>query len=153
MQGAWRAADIRAAEKTLMAKLPAGTLMQRAAAGLARRCAGLLHDRFGGVYGRTVLVLAGSGDNGGDAMYAGAALARRGADVRVIRLSDRVHTASFRALGTAGGRQMPAPPPQADLVIAQAGAQLTRHVAALNQVLTGSAAAQWAPGALYRSPE
>ncbi|GIJ58717.1 NAD(P)H-hydrate dehydratase [Virgisporangium aurantiacum] len=117
MKGAWRAADIRAAEKTLMAKLPEGTLMQRAAAGLARRCAGLLQDRYGGVYGRTVLVLAGSGDNGGDAMYAGAALARRGADVRVIRLSDRIHGASYRALEAAGGRPLPGPPARIDLVI------------------------------------
>lgn len=117
MRGAWRAADIRAAEKTLMAKLPEGTLMQRAAAGLARRCASLLQDRHGGVYGRTVLVLAGSGDNGGDAMYAGAALARRGADVRVIRLSDRIHGASYRALVAAGGRPTPVPPNDADLII------------------------------------
>ncbi|GIJ65322.1 NAD(P)H-hydrate dehydratase [Virgisporangium ochraceum] len=117
MKGAWRAADIRAAEKALMAKLPEGTLMQRAAAGLARRCAGLLHDRFGGVYGRRVLVLAGSGDNGGDAMYAGAALARRGADVRVIRLSDRIHGASYKALVAAGGRPAPAPHGHLDLVV------------------------------------
>lgn len=116
MKGAWRAADIRAAEKTLMAKLPEGTLMQRAAAGLARRCASLLQSS-GGVYGRTVLILAGSGDNGGDAMYAGAILARRGADVRVIRLSDRIHAASYRALERAGGRPASAPPEDLDLVI------------------------------------
>ena len=60
-----------------MATLPDGTLMQRAAAGLARRCALLLGDR-GGVYGARVLLLVGSGDNGGDALYAGARLARPG---------------------------------------------------------------------------
>ena len=32
MRAAWRAADVRAAEKTLMATLPPGTLMARAAA-------------------------------------------------------------------------------------------------------------------------
>ena len=47
MKGAWRAADIRAAEKTLMARLPDGTLMRRAAGALAGRCARLLDDRFG----------------------------------------------------------------------------------------------------------
>jgi hydroxyethylthiazole kinase-like uncharacterized protein yjeF len=117
MRGAWRVADVRAAEKALMARLPDGTLMQRAAAGLARRCAGLLRDRFGGVYGRGVLVLVGSGDNGGDAMYAGATLAHRGADVRVIRLSDRIHGTAYAALAGAGGRLAPAPPSTVDLVV------------------------------------
>ena len=49
--------------------------MQRAAFGLATACAEFL----GAVYGARVLVLAGSGDNGGDALYAGARLSRRGA--------------------------------------------------------------------------
>ena len=117
MQGAWRAADIRAAEKALMARLPEGTLMQRAAAGLARRCALLLQERFGGVYGRSVLVLVGSGDNGGDALYAAAALAQRGADVRAIRLSDRIHGAAYAAMAAEGGRLVPAPPSTVDLVV------------------------------------
>jgi hydroxyethylthiazole kinase-like uncharacterized protein yjeF len=117
MQGAWRAADIRAAEKALMARLPEGTLMQRAAAGLARRCALLLRERFGGVYGRSVLVLVGSGDNGGDALYAAAALAQRGADVRAIRLSDRIHGAAYAAMAAEGGRLVPAPPSTVDLVV------------------------------------
>ena len=46
--------------------------MQRAAAGLARRCALLLDGERGGVYGARVLLLVGSGDNGGDTLYAGA---------------------------------------------------------------------------------
>jgi hydroxyethylthiazole kinase-like uncharacterized protein yjeF len=37
MRNAYRVADVRAAEEALMARLPAGALMQRAAAGLARR--------------------------------------------------------------------------------------------------------------------
>ena len=67
--------------------------MQRAAAGLARRCALLLADR-GGVYGGRVLLLVGSGDNGGDALYAGARLARRGAQVSALLLTpERAHAA------------------------------------------------------------
>ncbi len=54
--------------------------MQRAATGLAAVCAGLA----GRVYGARVVVLAGSGDNGGDALYAGARLARRGARVVAV---------------------------------------------------------------------
>ena len=101
MRQAWRVADVRAAEKSLMATLPEGTLMQRAAAGLARRCA-LLLDDAGGVYGARVLLLVGSGDNGGDTLYAGAALARRGAQVRALLMApERVHLAGLQALRAA----------------------------------------------------
>src|SRR3954454_21823282 len=107
MRQAWRVADVRAAEQALMATLPDGTLMQRAAAGLARRCVLLLVDR-GGVYGARVLLLIGSGDNGGDTLYAGAALARRGARVQALLLRpDRVHLAGLAALRQAGGRTVP----------------------------------------------
>jgi hydroxyethylthiazole kinase-like uncharacterized protein yjeF len=117
MRQAWRVADVRAAERTLMAALPEGTLMQRAAAGLARRCA-LLLDESGGVYGARVLLLVGSGDNGGDALYAGAALARRGAQVRALLLRpDRVHLAGLQALRAAGGFTVRELPQRADLVL------------------------------------
>jgi hydroxyethylthiazole kinase-like uncharacterized protein yjeF len=118
VRGAWRAADVRAAEERLMALVPAGSLMQRAAAGLARRCAGLLADRAGGVYGRCVLLLVGAGNNGGDALYAGAALARRGADVRAVLLApDRAHPGGLAALRSAGGRSVTSPPERVDLVV------------------------------------
>ncbi|MEU4425003.1 NAD(P)H-hydrate dehydratase [Actinoplanes sp. NPDC024001] len=117
MRQAWRVADVRAAEKTLMAQLPEGTLMQRAAAGLARRCA-LLLDAAGGVYGSRVLLLVGSGDNGGDTLYAGAALARRGAQVRALLLTpERVHLAGLAALRAAGGFTTRDLPTRADLVL------------------------------------
>ncbi|MFF5080188.1 NAD(P)H-hydrate dehydratase [Actinoplanes sp. NPDC000266] len=117
MRQAWRVADVRAAEKALMATLPEGTLMQRAAAGLARRCALLLQDS-GGVYGARVLLLVGSGDNGGDALYAGAALARRGAQVRAVLLRpERVHLAGLAALRAAGGFTARDLPDRADLVL------------------------------------
>ena len=117
MRQAWRVADVRAAEKTLMATLPEGTLMQRAAAGLARRSALLLADT-GGVYGSRVLLLVGSGDNGGDALYAGALLARRGAQVCALLLqADRVHPGGLSALLAAGGRTVRELPERADLVL------------------------------------
>jgi ADP-dependent NAD(P)H-hydrate dehydratase / NAD(P)H-hydrate epimerase len=117
MRQAWRVADVRAAEKTLMATLPDGALMQRAAAGLARRCV-LLLDATGGVYGARVVLLVGSGDNGGDTLYAGAALARRGAQVLAVLLNpDRVHLAALAALRGAGGRTVRALPDRADLVL------------------------------------
>ena len=117
MRQAWRVADVRAAEKALMAELPEGTLMQRAAAGLARRCAWLLQDT-GGVYGARVLLLVGSGDNGGDTLYAGATLAARGASVQALLLRpDRVHLAGLAALRRAGGSTIQALPERADLVL------------------------------------
>src|SRR5690349_20697057 len=117
MRQAWRVADVRAAEQALMATLPDGTLMQRAAAGLARRCALLLADG-GGVYGARVLLLVGSGDNGGDTLYAGAALARRGAQVGAFLLTpERVHPAGLSALKRAGGGTVPDLPDRADLVL------------------------------------
>lgn len=75
--------------------------MQRAAAGLAVACAQLL----GRVYGSRVVLLVGSGDNGGDALYAGARLAGRGAGVTAVLLSpERAHPGGVEALRRAGGR-------------------------------------------------
>ncbi|MCS0637140.1 NAD(P)H-hydrate dehydratase [Streptomyces sp. LP05-1] len=102
MRTAYRIETVRAAEAALMAKLPPGALMDRAAAGLAAACAGLLGR--GRVSGARIVVLAGSGDNGGDALYAGVRLARRGAGVTVVRLGSRVHEAGLAALLRAGGR-------------------------------------------------
>src|SRR5215469_2028787 len=111
---------IRVAERTLMDRLPPGTLMQRAATGLAAVCAGLA----GRVYGSRVVVLAGSGDNGGDALYAGAMLARRGSRVVAVAAGTRVHEAGAAALAAAGGQLTQASDPgvpgligAADLVI------------------------------------
>lgn len=100
MRTAYRVETVRRAERELMARVPEGALMQRAAAGLAAACADLL----GRVYGRRVALLVGSGDNGGDALYAGARLARRGAGVTAVLLApERTHAAGLAALRRAGG--------------------------------------------------
>jgi ADP-dependent NAD(P)H-hydrate dehydratase / NAD(P)H-hydrate epimerase len=118
MRGAWRVADVRAAERTLMATLPPGTLMARAAAGLARRCAELLTTRFGSAYGRGVLLLIGAGDNGGDALFAGALLAGRGIAVRALLLDPaRAHAGGLAALRAAGGRVVLDVPSTVDLAM------------------------------------
>jgi hydroxyethylthiazole kinase-like uncharacterized protein yjeF len=114
MRGAWRVAEIRAAEEALMATLPDGALMQRAATGLAVRCASLLD----GVYGRRVLLLVGTGNNGGDALYAGAQLARRGARVEALLLDpQRVHDGGLDAFRNAGGQVTRRAPEAPDLVV------------------------------------
>ncbi len=92
-------ADVRASEATAMAQLPGGVLMQRAAHGLANAVLSLL----GGGYGRRVLLLIGSGDNGGDALWAGALLAGRGARVEALLLADTAHAEGLAALARAGG--------------------------------------------------
>ncbi|MET8584988.1 NAD(P)H-hydrate dehydratase [Streptomyces collinus] len=100
MRTAYSVETVRAAERALMARLPEGALMQRAAAGLAAACADLL----GRVYGSRVVLLVGSGDNGGDALYAGARLARRGAGVTAVLLApERTHSGGLAALRRAGG--------------------------------------------------
>ena len=104
MRAAHNVQAVREAERALMATLPDGALMQRAAAGLASICAGLL----GAVYGSRVVVLAGSGENGGDALYAAARLAGRGARVIAISAGSRLHEAAAAELTAQGGRIVPA---------------------------------------------
>ncbi len=115
MRNAHEVGKVRAAERALMARLPEGALMRRAAAGLAAVCAGLLRSgRAGvigpgeGVYGSRVALLVGGGDNGGDALYAGALLARRGARVTALPAGSKVHEGGLAALRSAGGRSVDA---------------------------------------------
>jgi len=101
MRNAHTVDQVRAAEATLMAALPEGTLMQRAAAGVAYA----VLDFLGSAYGRRVLLLIGSGDNGGDALYAGARLARRGVAVEALLLNPgSAHATGLEAFRQAGGR-------------------------------------------------
>jgi hydroxyethylthiazole kinase-like uncharacterized protein yjeF len=99
MRAAHTVEAVRSAEHALMATVPDGALMQRAAAGLAATCARLLEH----VYGSRVLVLAGSGDNGGDALYAGARLASRGADVVAVAAGQQLHPGGAAELRGRGG--------------------------------------------------
>ncbi|UWD78812.1 NAD(P)H-hydrate epimerase [Curtobacterium flaccumfaciens] len=101
--------QIRAAERP---HLDAGEpLMQRAADGLARIVGDLLDDpAVRPVDGPgSVLVLAGSGDNGGDALFAGARLAAAGRHVAVLRVGSRVHEAGLAAALDAGARLLDGP--------------------------------------------
>ena len=114
MRSAHTVEQVRAAEAALMARLPEGALMQRAAAGLASA----VLDLLGRAYGARVVLLVGGGDNGGDALYAGALLARRGCRVSAWLLSERPHEAGLAALTRAGGRTVTqAPRERQDLVV------------------------------------
>lgn len=101
MQGVYPVAQIRAAEAALMAGQPDGQLMQQAATALAGHCAQLL----GRSYGARVVLLAGAGNNGGDALFAGSRLAERGARVTALLLDpQRAHPAALAAFRRSGGR-------------------------------------------------
>jgi hydroxyethylthiazole kinase-like uncharacterized protein yjeF len=94
---------VRALEAQAMSGVPDGTLMARAAAAVAVTAGAMLRDTVGRVSGSRVVLLVGSGDNGGDALYAGARLAGRGARVDAVLVADRHHEAGAAALRRSGG--------------------------------------------------
>ncbi|MCX6434446.1 MAG: NAD(P)H-hydrate dehydratase [Actinobacteria bacterium] len=97
-------AQVLAAEAESVELLDGGVLMQRAAHGLALACTRLLTEVRGGVVGARVVVLVGSGNNGGDALWAGSMLVARGCRVDALTLSDRIHEQGAEALSRSGGR-------------------------------------------------
>jgi ADP-dependent NAD(P)H-hydrate dehydratase / NAD(P)H-hydrate epimerase len=102
VRGIWATERIRVAEERLLAVTPQGALMHRAAFGVAVQAAAMLGER---VSGRRVTLLVGGGNNGGDALWAGAFLHRRGVAVTAVLLNpDRAHPAGLAALRKAGGR-------------------------------------------------
>jgi len=117
VRGAWSTGRIREAEEKVLAVTPDGALMRRAAWGLAGQARRMLAERTGGVAGRRVLLLVGAGNNGGDALWAGAYLRRRSVGVSALLLApDRAHTEGLAAFRSAGGRVVTEVVP-ADLVI------------------------------------
>ncbi|WP_028707286.1 bifunctional ADP-dependent NAD(P)H-hydrate dehydratase/NAD(P)H-hydrate epimerase [Propionicicella superfundia] len=126
MFGAYDTAQIRAAEAAAMDGPDDLTLMLRAATGLAVEVAGELRRVSGGVSGRRVLILAGAGNNGGDALFAGAWLARRGVQVSWCPVMDRFHERGATALARAGGRRV---------ALAEVPSGLTRHDVVVDGVL------------------
>ena len=78
--------------------------MAQAAFGVSLRVIEILRSATGRVVGSKVLLLVGPGNNGGDALWAGALLARRGVDVRAICSSERFHEFAAAKFTKAGGR-------------------------------------------------
>jgi NAD(P)H-hydrate epimerase len=89
----YSAAQIRAAEAPHLANHE--PLMQRAATGLAAEIRAVIADRRRDGLLRhprpRVLLLVGPGNNGGDALYAGAELAEKGTPVLVVPVLGRAH--------------------------------------------------------------
>jgi hydroxyethylthiazole kinase-like uncharacterized protein yjeF len=118
MRHYYSADAIRDAEAPLLASLPDGALMRRAAFGLATEIVRELAQSTGGVAGRRVCAVVGSGDNGGDALWAATFLRRRGAAAEAVLLSpDRTHREGLAAFTKAGGRIAQSVSAATDLVI------------------------------------
>ena len=98
-------ATVRAAEAAMIRRVGADALMDRASTGLTLVAVRMLREAPGHVLGSRVSLLVGAGANGGDALFAGARLARRGVRVGAVLLAgDRTHAGGLAALRRAGGR-------------------------------------------------
>jgi hydroxyethylthiazole kinase-like uncharacterized protein yjeF len=151
---AYPSETIREAEKPLLeAGIP---LMARAARALANSAAAMLKADHGQVTGTRVSVLAGPGNNAGDALFAAATLGRRGAAVTVITLFDRTHDDGLAAAHSAGAQVIAFTSAEADAARADALRELSRADLVLDGILgTGgrrglpdhisSLIADWAP--------
>lgn len=96
-------AQIRAAELVALSRAPEDVLMDRAARAVARAAREELTKAGKLVPHTRVVVLAGSGRNGGDALLAGALLAADGADVTAVEVAVTAHARGREALDAAGG--------------------------------------------------
>lgn len=109
---------IRDAEAPLLASLPEGALMRRAAYPLSIAVARELTARTGGVASRHICAVVGSGDNGGDALWASTFLRHRGAAATAVLLNpEKTHKKGLAAFTHAGGRVVQSFPSATDLVI------------------------------------
>lgn len=101
---AYTGTQIRAAEAPLLEAGRGPELMNLAAHGLARHTAEMLRRERGRVYGTRVAALVGTGNNGGDALFAMALLAKRGVACTAVLLGKNAHDAGLAAFRKAGGR-------------------------------------------------
>ncbi|UEL27533.1 NAD(P)H-hydrate epimerase [Pseudarthrobacter sp. L1SW] len=104
MISAYTGTQVRQAEEPLLASGLADVLMQRAAHGLANAVIAELKARGRRIYGASVVVLAGKGNNGGDGLYAAAFLAARGMRTTAVLTGDSAHALALAAFERAGGR-------------------------------------------------
>lgn len=117
MRPVYSVASAREADRRAQQSVSEAALIDRASTAVARRGAAML----GKVYGGRVVVLAGSGHNGADALWAGVKLRDRGARVDVVvagEPKDEHGREPLRRLEAAGARRVDADAlAAADLVI------------------------------------
>ena len=132
---AYTVEQIRAVEAAALARHGDGTLMRRASHAIALEVAERLPSPHPG---RRVVLLVGSGNNGGDALYAGAFLRGRGMRITAVLLDPaKAHPAGLQALRRAGARVLAADDPAA-------ATGITRPSTARTSSSTGSSV--WPPG-------
>ena len=102
MVAGYSAAQVRAAEAPHLER--GEPLMRMAASALARAVREVLAERETAGADASVLVLAGTGDNGGDALFAAAELAATGLRVDVAPTGTRLHEDGRSAAVVAGVR-------------------------------------------------
>lgn len=101
---AHRRADVQSAvSRVLACSRSDDVLIRKAAAGLAVVCVDVLRERHGGVNGRRVVLLVGTGHNGADALLAGVHLRSRAASVEAVLLGGRAYAPGLAALRAAHG--------------------------------------------------
>ena len=101
MRGVWSTDRVRAAEQRVFQTTPEPVLMRRASFGLATHAVRML----GWAVGSRVVLFVGAGNNGGDALWAGYFLRKRGATVHAVLLKpEKAHPAGLAAFRRAGGR-------------------------------------------------
>jgi hydroxyethylthiazole kinase-like uncharacterized protein yjeF len=104
MISAYTGTQIRAAEQPFLAGGMGAVLMQRASHGLANAIVHELQARGRRLYGASVAVLAGKGNNGGDGLFAASFLAARGMRTTAVLTGDAAHPEALAAFERAGGR-------------------------------------------------
>jgi len=105
MREFWTTDRVRIAEQKMLDRMPPGVVMRRESFVVAQRAAEMLAEHAGRIAAARVALLVGSGDNGGDALWAGAMLRRRGVCVTAVLLSpERAHAEGLAALRRARGR-------------------------------------------------
>ena len=104
MISAYTGTQIRAAEQPFLDSGAGAVLMQRAAHGLATAVVRELRARRERLYGASVTVLAGKGNNGGDGLFAAAMLAGRGMRTTAVLTAGEAHAEGLAAFEKAGGR-------------------------------------------------
>ena len=103
---------LRMIEQAAAKRWPSGTLMQRAGEAAAREAMTMALERPG-----PVLVLAGPGNNGGDALVTARLLRERGVDVRVALFDDAARFRGDAAHAYASWREAASPDAHADAAV------------------------------------
>lgn len=99
---AFTARDVREMERPLLENgVP---LMRMASAATAHVVAEMLEDEGVALEESNIVLLAGSGDNGGDGLFAATMLAGNGASVTAVAVGRTLHGEGFAAFVRAGGK-------------------------------------------------